>query len=283
MLGIRKKGEIMNKIIAKVIQKIYMLSLPVHISTSISDNQAYPSVCLQASNDYRVFNNLRRNAIYNKILEHVSEKQGREYLDLILKDADIFNQIDKFKENDKYGNPRMYEYPSIGFISPSTLRYIKVITDLKYYFRTLDNLSISEIGVGYGGQCRIINAYFKPATYCLVDLKPALMLAQRFLDNYIIHSTLTYKTMNELERMDYDLIISNYAFTELTRSIQDVYLDKIILHAKRGYITYNEITPAEFNSYKKDELIRIIPNAKIIEERPLTHPKNCIIIWGTNA
>lgn len=282
-LGIKKKGEIMNKIIAKAIQKIYALSVPMRISTSLSDNQAYPSVCLQASNDYRVFNNFRRNTIYNKILEHVSEEQGREYLDLILKDADIFNQIDKFKENDKYGNPRMYEYPSIGFISPTTLRYIKVITDLKYYFKTLDNLSISEIGVGYGGQCRIINAYFKPTTYCLVDLKPALMLAQRFLDNYIIHSTLTYKTMNELERMDYDLVISNYAFSELPRSLQDVYLDKIILHAKKGYITYNDVTPPEFNSYKKDELIRSIPNAKIVAEKPLTHSKNCIIIWGTNA
>jgi hypothetical protein len=91
-----------------------------------------------------------------------------------------------------------------------------------------------------------------------------------------------YKTMNELEIQNYDLVISNYAFSELPRSIQDVYLSKIILNSKKGYITFNEISPGYFNSYKREELIDIIPNSLIIEEKPLTHPKNCIIVWGVN-
>lgn len=259
---------------------MHITSLPERISTSLSDNQAYPQVCLQASNDYRLFNNFRRNSIYNHILEHVSEEQGREYLKLISKDADVLNAIDSFKANDDYGNPRMYEYPPIGMISATTLRYIKVLVDLKTNFRTLDNLNLCEIGVGYGGQCRIINAYFKPATYCLVDIQPALALTQRFLDNYALHSILTYKTMNELGPEDYDLLISSYAFTELPRTIQDVYLRKVILRSRRGYINYNEITPAEFNSYKANQLVRIIHGSTIIKEEPLTHPKNCIIVWG---
>ena len=86
--------------------------------------------------------------------------------------------------------------------------------------------------------------------------------------------------MNELEIQNYDLLISNYAFSELPRSIQDVYLKKIILNSKRGYITYNEIVPESFNSYKKEELLNVIPNSFIIEERPITHENNCIIIWG---
>ena len=142
-----------------------------------------------------------------------------------------------------------------GMISPSTLRYIKVLADIKNNFETADQLDICEIGIGYGGQCRIINAYFKPATYCLVDIQPALALTKRFLDNYILHSTLTYKTMNELGQRDYDLVLSNYAFTELPRTIQDIYLNKVILNSKRGYITYNEITPNEFDSYKSGELV----------------------------
>jgi hypothetical protein len=100
------------------------------------------------------------------------------------------------------------------------------------------------------------------------------------LDNYALKSQLSYKTMNELAIDSYDLVISNYAFTELTREIQDVYLKKVILNSKRGYITYNEISPDSFRSYKRDELLKIIPNSRIIEEVPLTHPKNCIIIWG---
>jgi hypothetical protein len=106
------------------------------------------------------------------------------------------------------------------------------------------------------------------------------MLTQCYLDNYILNSVVKYKTMNELESQKYDLVISNYAFTELPRSIQDVYLNKIILNSKSGYITYNEISPEYFNSYKSDELVKIIPNSHIIEEKPLTHKNNCIIIWG---
>jgi hypothetical protein len=94
---------------------------------------------------------------------------------------------------------------------------------------------------------------------------------------------MNYKTMNELKKQNYDLVISNYAFTELRREIQDVYLEKIILPSCRGYISYNEITPEYFRSYNRDELIKIIPNSHIVEEAPLTHPKNCIIVWGDRA
>jgi len=250
------------------------------VSTSISDNQTYPQICLQASNDYNLFNRFRRNRIYNRVLEHVSEELGREYFALISKDKDILGAMNNLKLNDSYGSPRMYEYPGIGMVSPTTLRYIKVLADLKEIFRSLDNMNLCEVGVGYGGQCRIINAYYKPSHYTLVDIQPALSLTQRFLDHFIIHSTLFYKTMNELPLQEYDLTISNYAFTEMRRDIQDVYLQKVILNSKRGYITYNEIAPEDFNSYNSEELIEMIPGSRIMEEKPATHPKNCIIMWG---
>lgn len=163
-------------------------------------------------------------------------------------------------------------------ICPSTLRYTKVLADLMKFIR-LDGLKIAEIGVGYGGQCRVINAVTKPKEYTLVYIKPALLLAQTYLDGYILPSLMKYRTMNELKILNYDLVISNYAFSELKRDIQDVYLQKIILNSKHGYITYNEITPDEFRSYTKDELVEIITNAKIMEENPKTHEKNCIILW----
>ncbi len=75
-------------------------------------------------------------------------------------------------------------------------------------------------------------------------------------------------------------MISNYAFTELPRTIQEVYLRKVILRSKRGYITYNEITPPAFRSLKVDELTAIIPGTRILKEEPLSHPRNCIIVWG---
>ena len=194
------------------------------MSTSISDNQIYPNFCIKASTDLSVFSNFRRNNHYRKILEHTSYEDGIDYLIEISKSKiEIEKHLKQFKQNDLWGNPELYDYPKIGKISPSTLRYLKVFTDLMLIFKKLDELKICEIGVGYGGQCRIINCATSPSEYVLVDIKPALMLTQCYLDNYILHSVIKYKTMNELEIKDYDLVISNYAFTELPRDIQDVY------------------------------------------------------------
>jgi putative sugar O-methyltransferase len=269
----------MKHLFKKIIQKIHP-SIPCKVSTSLSDNQIYPNFCLQASSHYEYFMNFRRNPVYNKILEHVSCEQGQEYLNEIKKTPDILNKFEIYKKNDEIGNPITCEYPEFGNISPTTLRYVKVLCDLKNIFDTLDNLNICEIGVGYGGQCRIINSFFTPSSYRLVDIKPALMLAQKFLDNFIIPSTLSYKTMNELAPKKYDLIISNYSFTELPRAFQDAYLNKVILNSKRGYIDYNEITPPEFKSYKKNDLLKIIPGARIIDKTPCFDHDNCIIAWG---
>ena len=267
----------MKDLFTKALQKI-QAAKPV--STSLSDNQAYPQLCLKASHDYRHFNTFRRHPVYSQILEHVSENQGSDYLQIISRDDDILAAIDRFKDNDTHGGPRVCDYPRIGSISPSTLRYIKVLMDLKSHFQTLDGLDICEIGVGYGGQCRIINAYFMPEKYCLVDIQPALSLARRFLDHFPLHSTLTYKTMNELRHRSHDLVISNDAFTQLPRAVQDVYLRKVILNAKRGYITCREIASEEFDAYTSAELTAMIPGAKILAEDPLRHPKNGIIVWG---
>ncbi len=249
-------------------------------STSLSDNQTYPDACLKASTDMKTFNNFRRNRDYRRILEHVDKEKGELYLKEINKNSKILDHIEKFRENDNWGHPFIYDYPGIGIINPSTIRYIKVLSDLELLFGSLDNMNICEIGVGYGGQCRIINSIYKPSHYTLVDIKPALMLTQRYLDNYILNSVVDYKTMNELEIKSYDLVISNYAFTELPRSIQDVYLRKIILNTKKGYITYNQINPDYFSSYNEKELSGMFEDSVIMEEKPLTKKNNCIIAWG---
>ncbi len=68
----------MIKLLIKIFQKLKIKNLTQKISTSLSDNQQYPQVCLDASNSYKSFNNFRRNTIYNQILEHVSEQPVQE-------------------------------------------------------------------------------------------------------------------------------------------------------------------------------------------------------------
>ena len=97
-----KRGGIARHLVSKVFQKMYLRATSRNNFTSLSDNQVYPEICLQASHDYTVFTDFRRNPIYNEILEHVSEEQGEKYLELITKDAEILKTIDRFKQNDVY-------------------------------------------------------------------------------------------------------------------------------------------------------------------------------------
>lgn len=265
--------------ISKVVKKALEVVVPRSGATSLSDNQYYPQVCIRASNNLRTFNKFRRNPVYNQILEHVSFEQGEKYAEIFSSDSEIISRVEELKENDLYGGPKVYDYKKMGRVSPTTLRYIKVLFDLKNQFGDLTGKSIAEIGVGYGGQCRILSKFFRIGSYTLIDLQPALMLAQRFLDHFPLSTVIEYKTMNELPKKTYDLVISNYAFSELPRAVQAVYMEKVILNSSHGYITFNDINPESFNSYTLDELLDLIPNSKVIEEKPLTHQNNCIIVW----
>ncbi|TLD81976.1 hypothetical protein LS68_002895 [Helicobacter sp. MIT 05-5293] len=76
------------------------------------------------------------------------------------------------------------------------------------------------------------------------------------------------------------MFISNYAFSELNREIQDLYAHHLIANAQKGYITYNDISPQELRSYKIEEYPKLIgKEIQILEEIPNSHIYNKIIIW----
>jgi putative sugar O-methyltransferase len=164
-------------------------------------------------------------------------------------------------------------------ISPTTLRYLKVADDLEKLFGSLEQVDVIEIGVGYGGQCRILDALFAIKSYTLVDLKPALDLAAEFLSHFPLRTSVRFLTMNELGPRSYDLAISNYAFTELAGEVQEIYFAKVLEGTSRGYVTFNAIVPDEYRSLDRNELCQRL-GATVLPEYPLTHPNNCIIVWG---
>ncbi len=248
--------------------------------TSASDDGLYPLFCKKAATDDNAFRTFKRDPIYTTILEHVSEDQGQQYLNEIKKDTDIYSKIELFKENDLYGHPCTSFYDLIGSISPTTLRYTKVLKDLKDIFGNLETTNICEIGVGYGGLCRIISEYFCIKSYTLVDLPEVLLLAEKFLSKYNTRCSLSFKEERDLNIAYYDMVISNYAFSELTKEVQDKYLEKIILNSKCGYMTYNNAKIPNYSIYSINEILNIIPKSKVLPEVPLTAPDNKIIVWG---
>lgn len=248
---------------------------------SISDTQQYKNVCINAANDDECFKAFKNNPIYNGILEHVSKEQGDLYLEYIKNNSpELLYNIEEFKKNDTYGGTILSTYQGIGEISPSTLRYIKVLSDLKNIFGSLDGKKIIEIGAGYGGQCLIINKLFKPSEYAILDLDEASALSKRYLlENNIQPRIIGIQDIENLDE-DFDIIISNYAYSELTKELQDIYYNKIISRSKNGYLTYNFISDlCNIDSYSKNEILDKFSkkNIKILEETPKTFEKNIIM------
>lgn len=249
--------------------------------TSISDTNEYKNFCKQSSVDDLVFSNFKQNKIFTEILEHTSYQQGLDYISEINKNIKIdMSLIEKFKENDLQGSPILYDYAlPYGSISASTLRYLKVLNDLIINFGDLTNYNIVEIGVGYGGQSKIIQDQFKISEYNFIDLPEVLNLTKKYLSKFN-YKNLSFLDFKNLPQKKYDLVISNYAFTECSKEIQNLYLDKVINQSKNGFILGNDI--GEFfniTNYSKIELLDKIQNSQVLDEKPLTHKDNYLLIF----
>ena len=255
-------------------------------STSWSDSfEAYREVSTLAAENDEVFSLFKRSLDYQAILEHVTRRHGRGYLKLIQQDGkDLLGYFQKFKENDLLGNPYRYHYGNgAGKFSPTTLRYIKVLMDLRNMFGNLNDASIVEIGGGYGGQCKIISDVVSFGSYTIVDLEEVLPLIQKVLKNLSVRNAhcLTSSQLND--RGIFDLVISNYAFSECNRKVQEEYLTKILLVARRGYMTYNYNGSSHSGApYNKDEIVARLSQVhtvEILDEKPITAPQNFILVW----
>lgn len=252
---------------------------------SISDNGIYVRAVKEAIHDYNTFIKFKRDPRYTAILEHASIQQGKEYFEIIQAESpDLIQRIDDFKVNDLVGGAQTHQYERIGKISPSTLRYLKVASDIKIIFGKINFNKIAEIGIGYGGQLLINDKVLKFNEYYLFDLPPVLDLASKYIECHVLNNCYQTCTLNQHNALvDYDLAISNYAFSELPSQLQIKYIEKIFSRSQRGYLTMNSGQPN--SAFQQDkltlsELKSLLPKFNIIDEKPLTHPGNYIIVWG---
>ena len=254
--------------------------------TSITDQQDYLEFCSVAASDAAEFEAFRRSPVYVDALEHVTYQQGMAYAEVIRRDNPqlLGSWLETARANDLYGSPVTFDYPGLGRVSPVTLRYLKVLSDLEKHFGDLTDKDIIEIGVGYGGQCRLIVSRWPVRSYTLVDLEPALALASSYLSRFGLDSPKGVVRMRSDEDADLqasDLCISNYAFSELARRVQERYADAIVGHARAGYLTCNFVSDEwGIKSMDPEELRALHRGARWLREEPLTHPRNAILVWG---
>jgi hypothetical protein len=251
---------------------------------SISERSAHPIFCQLAADNEDVFANFKSDPIYRQIIEHVSYETGLQYLNVVINDyPDLLPYLDKFRQNDSLGNPITYSYGKHGIFSPTTLRYVKMAGDLRKKFGDLSQMHIVEIGGGYGGQCTVLST-FGFASYTLIDLPECIALSKKYLDLMKIKNVF-YVESTHLENIgSYDLVISNYAFSEINKAEQLNYLEKVIKPIRNGYMTLNFISGySHLNSLSIEELVSILYHAgksgKVEKEHPLTHPTNLLMCW----
>lgn len=252
---------------------------------SESDDGDYIAAVTTAVNNYEAFTKFKQDPRYTTILEHANAQQGNACLEIIMTESpELMYQMDDFKDNDIEGGTTTVQYEFVGAISPTTLRYIKVASDIKKIFGNFSFEKIAEIGVGYGGQLLINDKIFKFKEYHLFDLPPVLNLAEKYLECHNLNNSYKTTTLNQHSGdIYYDLSISNYAFSELPSKLQMKYIEKIFSKSLRGYLTMNSgLSNSAFQNDKLSlqELKKCLPKFEVIEERPLTHPGNYIIIWG---
>lgn len=238
------------------------------------DINAYLKVCKDAVENDEVFAVFKSLPAYRKILEHTSMELGRRYFNSVYYDFPHWFSEAPFLDNDKFGHPLRYKYISPDGVitaSPTTLQYVYVLARLIELCGSLDRKKIVEIGGGYGGQCKIIHDCFIPHSYDIVDLVGVDKLQQKYLMKFGIE-VLTWPGCWPRDYL-YDLVISNYALSEVTEPTQTKYVRDILLNCSHGYLTCNG--PIHAMQEIKDKF----PTFKISPDIEGERKENFIITW----
>ena len=247
--------------------------------TSISDSNMYveyATFCELASQHDEIFSHFRSHPAYRAVLEHVPHWLAVKYARL-LKNNDSYSKT--LEKIDRFGTPWKFHYRFFGEVSPTALRYCFFTETIMDLFPRAKFTSVCEIGSGFGGQILALSDRFSLEEVTLVDIPPALSLTSKFLNSVGVAFRLNLNSPSESNEKEFDLLVSNYAFSELNRKYQDWYIKNYILKSKNGFILWNKLSFVELDGYSLDYLISIIPGAKMMPESPLSFDGNTVIYW----
>ena len=242
----------------------------------------YLDCCRLCITDDNKFNNFKNNTSYTGILEHVGYEEGVNYIGSIEKMIDYSKEIqpylNEYKENDIYGNTKKFFYEKYGDISPTTLRYIYNYTKLKQLIPDIDTVkNIVEIGGGYGGQCKIISTRINFDSYTILDLKEATELQSKYLDLLKIKNVdcLHPLIFNRFNNREIDLIISTFAWSELSTEVEMFYFNNYIKKAKHGFLRCNLC----YSGLNRKEMIDLFMKGGFVNLNVIEENGTIMFIW----
>jgi len=157
------------------------------------------------------------------------------------------------------------------------MRYLWNVVDMERHGVVLDEANIVEVGGGYGGLCRMIHEFHKPRSYTIIDLPEALTLTERYLKCYEIEARMI--SCEAYGEEPVDTFISNYALTELSKDVQNDYVNKIMTHAVYGYVTFNSQPRNASMQWSLKDLSRMVPGKCVIENENVKKSECQVLIW----
>lgn len=254
---------------------------------TVTDNESYLQFCHQAALHEEIFKHFKRHPVYTLMQEGDSFEEGKQYAQLLanqFSDRITPDLLERFRGNDLLGFPRCHVFEGLGPFSPTTLRYIKIACELKELFGSPDGLRVVQIGGGYGGQCKILSDLFHFKSYTLIDHPESLALAKKYLDQLQV-SSVEFVSLDEIpENGHFDLVISDFSFTESSATLQKKLLTQVLSKSKRGYLICNFV-PKHYRvrPLAKEELLKEFKSKNIsyelFSETPPTGKDHFVIAW----
>ena len=179
----KKRYKMLQWILGKSLKLDYAISDKRETSISDSTNYGYTPFCEQASRSSRIFKNFRHYNVYRGIVEDVGYDIGVGCWNIIQTKNVSDGVLEECWKNDTVGGAETYFYEGLKKpVAPATMRYAKIMLELKELFGELKN--VVEIGVGYGGQSRILRRFNSIQSYGLVDIPQALGVSKKYLSRF---------------------------------------------------------------------------------------------------
>lgn len=188
----------------------------------------YLEACEEAANRDEAFGCFKRDSRLTAIWEHVDEAGGKVYARSI-EDIPV-----RMPPHAIGGASHIVHRHYVA--SPTYFRYAFVLSEIVWPAKGTKH--ILEIGGGYGGQAHVLTQNVQVDSYTILDLPPVCRLQSRYLKACGVNNVVPVSDYRLLLSLEYDLVISNYAYDELERATQEAYLP-LLEHSKRGYITAN--------------------------------------------
>lgn len=193
----------------------------------------------------------------NKKTTYMLEHLGKSFADIYLENL-IINGFDTglirllSSMNDSIGCPYKENFLFNINASPSNIRYISqsvdIINHLKSKNLDLNNISIVEVGAGYGGLCLILNMLcltmnITIKNYYIYDLKSTQNLQKYFLNNFPFITNVVWKNSEtfgeDLNTNENFFLISNYCISEIQDEYRIKYLNNLLPKIKGAYMAWN--------------------------------------------